>query len=171
MKKTRRDFLKEGITVTAAGIGAARFGMLKGVLAAARLQGKQPLTERNINALIPTDPVKYGDWIKGPTGDLKAWVKEKFQLTPEQEQALNALTPAQIAKIKDTLRQAAAKKAKVSVQFLQPPSGISARAHTTGTQQQTPTVTETKFEAGFTAVPPSFTLKFSCTRKTGAADK
>jgi hypothetical protein len=42
MKKSRREFLKNSVTVAAAGIGAAKFGMLRATLVAARAQGKQP---------------------------------------------------------------------------------------------------------------------------------
>ena len=115
--KSRREFLKNSVAVSALGIGAAKFGMLRATLAAARAQGKQPLNERNLNSIIPKDPNEYTNWIKGPSGDLKAWVREKFQLTADQDKALDSLTSAQINKVKDALRQTAAKKAKLSVAF------------------------------------------------------
>ena len=117
MKNSRREFIKSSVAVTAVGIGAAKFGMLRATLAAARMQGKQPLNERNLNSIIPKDPNEYANWIKGPSGDLKAWVREKFQLTADQDKALNSLTTTQINKVKDALRQAAAKKAKLSIAF------------------------------------------------------
>src|SRR5262245_12960242 len=89
--------------------------MLRATLAAAKIQGKQAFNERTLNSIIPKDPNEYPNWIKGPTADLKAWVRGKFQLTSDQEGHLNSLTPEQINKIKDALRQAATKKAKLSV--------------------------------------------------------
>src|SRR5215475_11573646 len=115
MKKSRREFLKSTGAVAVIGIGAAKFGMLRETLAVAKSQGKQLFNERNLNSIIPKDPKDYPNWIKGPTGDLKAWLKERFQFTSDQESHLNSLTSEHINKIKDALRQASAKKAKLSV--------------------------------------------------------
>jgi hypothetical protein len=187
MKNSRREFLKNSVAVTALGIGAAKFGMLRATLAAARMQGKQPLNERSLNSIIPKNPDEYAEWIKGPSGDLKAWVREKFQLTADQDKALNSLTSAQINKVKDILKQAAAKKAKLSVAFAagivvtkdldlreQAPTGssnVAVRKATRETTEPAPTSgtpggSETSFEAEATAVPPSIKIKITCKKTT-----
>ena len=185
MKKSRREFLKNSVTFAAAGIGAAKIGMLRATLAAARMQGKQPLSERSLNSIIPKDPNEYANWIKGPSGDLKAWVREKFQLIADQEKGLNALTPAQINKVKDALRQAAAKKAKLSVAFAagivatkslelkervkEASPNVAARSASRETTEPTPSsrtpgATETTVEVEATAVPPGVKIKIACKR-------
>jgi hypothetical protein len=190
MKKSRREFLKNSVAVTAMGIGAAKFGMLRATLAAARMQGKQPLNERNLNSIIPKDPAEYANWIKGPSGDLKAWVREKFQLTADQDRAINSLTSAQINKVKDILKDAATKKAKLSVAFAPGivitkdldvkgqvkagSSDVAVRKATRETTEPAPTNgtpggSETTFEAEFTSVPPSIKIKITCKKTKWSA--
>ena len=179
MKKSRREFLKNSVAVTAIGVGTSRFGMLRETLAAAKMQGKKPLNNQNLNSIIPSDPNELTNWIKGPTGDFKAWVREKFQLTADQEQGLNSMKPAQINKIKDALRQAAANKAKLSVNVVMAPSTAAVRRSARGTGESMPTdgpptgettdgtpSRETTVEVEASTFPPSVKVKISC--KKGA---
>ncbi len=188
MKKSRREFLKNSVAVTTIGIGATKFGMLRATVAAARMQGKQPLNERSLNSIIPKDPNEYANWIKGPSGDLKAWVREKFQLTADQDKALNSLTSAQINKVKDALRQASEKRAKLSVTFATGivvtkdldlrekvktgSSNVAVRSTSRETKEPTPTngtpggteTPTTTFEAEVTTIPPSIKIKITCNK-------
>jgi hypothetical protein len=175
MKKSRREFIKDSVVASAIGIGAAKFGMLRATLAAAKMQGKQPLSERNLNSIIPKNSDELTNWIKGPTGDFKGWVREKFTLSADQEQGLNSLTTANINKIKDALRQAAANKAKLSVVVDMPTSNskassnAAARSRTTEPTNPAPTTEtperETTVEVEATSFPPSVKVKVSCKRK------
>lgn len=98
---TRRAFLKYGVPASVV-IG---FGIRK-VLAQAVQAGKPWLTAASVNRLTAeSSEQEYREICAGAQRDLKAFVRETFYLTPEQEEALNDLAPEHVQKIQNTLNQ------------------------------------------------------------------
>jgi hypothetical protein len=115
----RREFVKKAGTGTVVGLGCLRFG-LKKALAAAQVAGKPLLTERNVNHFISGKVANEAEFRQAGAEakqDVKTFARTHFHLTPDQEQALDSLTPEQISTINHWIDVALEKHANVQVKF------------------------------------------------------
>lgn len=84
------------------------------------------LTEQNLNSAIPTSSrdSRFSQVASEARQDLKAFVKKRFTLTPEQLRQLDTLSASDIAKIQAAIDEAQKQGAPLSVKINQPPSGL-----------------------------------------------
>jgi hypothetical protein len=112
----RRTFLKQGLLVT----GVWGFG-IRGVLAQAKQAGKPAMTAASVNRFLATRSVKdYRKICLDAQGDFKAFVRNTFYLTPEQDKVLSGLTPEQVTVFTNSLKQSVERngRAKMQVEYL-----------------------------------------------------
>jgi hypothetical protein len=121
----RRQFLQEGITTAAMGVGLSVFG-LRDVLAQAKSAKAKPLlSERNLNALIPQDWQAFRRLAQEAKLDPRGFIKVRFSLTPNQTRQLDALSRADIAAIGDAVDMAIEKSKRIRVDFVRPTANSS----------------------------------------------
>jgi len=117
----RREALK---ALGIAGLGC--FGSLAGLkaaLAQARAEGKQVLTERTLNRIIP-DPAasaaskrEFTAAMTEARTDLKGYLSKRFSLTPAQVREIESLTPAQKKDLNRVLDAAIKNNAKPTIEI------------------------------------------------------
>ncbi len=115
----RREFLQDGISTTAIGVGLNVFG-LRYVLAQAKRSVKPLLTGRNLNALIPEDPEAFRRLALRAKRDPKGFISEQFYLTRNQKRQLDGLSREDITAIRDAIDMASEKRKGIRVEFIQP---------------------------------------------------
>ncbi len=94
----RRDFVRQ-LTVAIAMGGVALRPGARETLAQIRRFGRPPLTEVNLNALIPQSRPAFEALAAQARNDIKGFILSRFKLTPSQTQQLQALTPSEVAAI------------------------------------------------------------------------
>lgn len=84
------------------------------------------LTEQNLNSAIQTSTrnSRFSQVASEAKQDLKAFLKKRFTLTPEQFRQLDTLSASDIAKIQAAIDEAQKQGAPLSVKINQPPSGL-----------------------------------------------
>ncbi|HWG34490.1 MAG TPA: hypothetical protein VN650_10005 [Gemmatimonadaceae bacterium] len=123
----RRAFLR-----TAAAVGAALcFADVKALRAAAvlaRAQGKLVFTQDNFNKFIADafkqSPTVRNQMIAESKANLQAFINKYFTLTPAQSKKLSSLTSADLQAIRNSIDNAAAQNAPMTVKFNAPPTNV-----------------------------------------------
>jgi hypothetical protein len=110
----RRRFLTRGVELV---IAAQCLPLLALKASALQLRpgAKPALTEASLNAIIPTDTVALRTLVGQMFPDMKAFIRARFTLTPEQETALAGMSNEAVERIQNAVLAAIAKGAKVSV--------------------------------------------------------
>jgi hypothetical protein len=128
----RRRFLQAGV---AAAIGGVCFSSatIKEALAKARQAGKPLFTAKNFNASLPQ---KHNNTLRRlmqeARQDIKAFIRQRFYLTKEQEKELDSLPEDLIGKIHSSIDEMLKEKAVVRVQI----KGNEDRARQNNVSQQ-----------------------------------
>jgi hypothetical protein len=101
---------------------------LREAIRLAQVTRRPLLTEQNLNSIIPTNSrdSRFANVATEAKQDLKAFIKGRFTLTPEQLRQLNTLSTRDIAKIQAAINQAQQKGAPLSVKIQPASSGSTA---------------------------------------------
>jgi hypothetical protein len=110
----RRRFLTRGLELV---IAAQCLPLLGAKASAMQLRpGTKPaLTEASLNAIIPKETAGLRTFAGQMFPDMKAFIRARFALSPEQERALAGMSSASVERIQKAVETAIAKGAKVSV--------------------------------------------------------
>jgi hypothetical protein len=114
MDTGRRSFFKRGLELV---IAAHCLPLLDehAMAMQPRPGTKPPLTEASLNAIIPTANAEQRVFIGQMFPDMKAFIRARFTLSPEQDRALTTMSSASIERIQKAVEAAVIKGAKISV--------------------------------------------------------